>query len=423
MQSLKSVETENRSTGGAASNPLLRATQSPPVMAARSWIEGRTFPAERPLLNMSQAAPADPPPQVLRDRMAAAISEDATHLYGPVLGSVELRAEIAARWSRTYSDGAAQATIASDEVAVTSGCNQAFCAAIETVAEPGDAVLVPTPWYFNHAMWLRMAGVEAVPIPCDMGHGAKPSLATAAEAITPRTKAIVLVTPNNPTGAEYSPDLIDGFFELAQDHGLALIIDETYRDFLSRDGAPHRLFARADWRDTLIHLYSFSKVFRLTGHRIGAMIASSDRLAEAEKFLDTVTICPTQLGQVAALEGLRKLGDWVADERQEVLARGARLRDAAQALPEGWRVLSSGAYFAYLHHPFDAGSEDVAKALVDQQSLLCLPGSMFAPPPSEKIDNGIAHWAKQTLRLAFANCDAAGIDEAMRRLAAFRMDA
>lgn len=403
-------------SGPTPGNPLLRGTQAPPVMAARAWIADKTFPEDRPLLNMSQAAPADPPPESLRARMAAAMAEDATHLYGAVLGNDALRAEIAAQWSAAY-----EGDIAPRDVAVTAGCNQAFCAAIETVAGPGDAVILPTPWYFNHEMWLRMAGVEAIPLPCDMGHGALPSLAGAAAAITPRTRAIVLVTPNNPTGAEYSPALIEGFFELAQEHGLALIVDETYRDFLSREGAPHGLFARDDWRGTLIHLYSFSKVFRLTGHRVGAMICAPERLAQAEKFLDTVTICPPQLGQIAALEGLRTLSDWVAAERAEVLARRDRLLEAAKSLPAGWRVLSVGAYFAYLHHPFDAPSEVVAKALVDQQSLLCLPGSMFAPPAAENPDAGSAHWAGQTLRLAFANCGLDGIDEAMRRLAAFEM--
>ncbi len=78
---------------------------------------------------------------------------------------------------------------------------------------------------------------------------------------------------------------------------LALIVDETYRDFHSQRGAPHALFAADDWPDNLIHLYSFSKVFRLTGHRVGAMVASTDRLAEVEKFLDSVAICPNQVGQ------------------------------------------------------------------------------------------------------------------------------
>ncbi|MEM8959750.1 MAG: aminotransferase class I/II-fold pyridoxal phosphate-dependent enzyme, partial [Pseudomonadota bacterium] len=175
----------------------------------------------------------------------------------------------------------------------------------------------------------------------------------------------------------------------------------------SAEGAPHDLFADPDWRDTLIHLYSFSKVFRLTGHRTGAMIAGSQRLAQAEKFLDSMTICPPQLGQIAALYGLRHLGEWVAGERAEILARRAAITQGFARLPE-WRLLGCGAYFAYAAHPFAQPSADVARDLVSEQSLLVLPGSMFAP------SGGAAQ-----LRIAFANADADGLGQTIDRLAAF----
>ena len=391
-------------------NPALAAAFAPPVMEARRWIAGRDFPPERPLMNLSQAAPVEPPPEALQRAMAAALERAETHLYGPVLGDGALRAAIAARWSELYG-----AAIAEEAVAVTSGCNQAFCAALATFAGPGDAVILPTPWYFNHKMWLDMAGVAAQPLPC--GADGLPDPEAAARLIGPQTRALVLVTPNNPTGAEYPPALLDRFFILCRDAGIGLVIDETYRDFRAAEGAPHALFARPDWPDTLVHLYSFSKVFRLTGHRIGALIAGPARLAEAEKFLDTVTICPSRLGQVAALEGLRSLGDWVAAERREILARRAALERGVAEGVGGWRLLSCGAYFAYLEHPFDAASDIVARRLVEDQSLLTLPGVMFAPR-SEAGGDGMA---ERTLRLAFANADAAGLAEALARLRAFAL--
>ena len=139
-----------------------------------------------------------------------------------------------------------------------------------------------------------------------------PDPADARARMTPRVKAIALATPNNPTGAEYPAELVAEFAEIARANGAVLILDETYRDFDSREPPPHRLFADPGWRDHFVHLYSFSKSFRLTGHRTGAIVASAARLAEAEKVLDTVTICPPQLGQKAALWGLRNLGDWLA---------------------------------------------------------------------------------------------------------------
>jgi aspartate/methionine/tyrosine aminotransferase len=179
-----------------------------------------------------------------------------------------------------------------------------------TIAGPGDAVILPLPYYFNHKMWLDMAGVATQLLPT--GDDLMPDPGRAASLITPQTRAIVLVSPNNPGGVAYPPALIRAFFELARARGLALIVDETYRDYLDSDGAPHDLFADPDWDDTLVHLYSFSKAYRLTGHRVGALMASEARLAEVEKFLDTVAICPPQVGQIGALWGMRNLSDWLA---------------------------------------------------------------------------------------------------------------
>ena len=122
-------------------------------MEARRWLAGVDFPPERPLLNLSQAAPIEPPPEALREAMAEMVRAEAdTHLYGPVLGLPALRSEIAWRWSALYGG-----EIRPDEVAITAGCNQAFCTAITTLAAPGDAVMLPVPWYFNHKMWLDMS--------------------------------------------------------------------------------------------------------------------------------------------------------------------------------------------------------------------------------------------------------------------------
>ncbi|MDH3667411.1 MAG: aminotransferase [Paracoccaceae bacterium] len=390
-------------------NPNLANVLDPPIMEALSWVREAEFPEGRPLLNLSQAAPVDPPPRALIEAMAeAALSDPSAHLYGPVLGDTALRDEIAGRWSAIYG-----ASIDGAEVSVTAGCNQAFCTAVITLCQPGDAVMLPVPWYFNHKMWLDMNGLEAVPVPC--GPDMLPDLDAAREAITPNVKAIALVTPNNPSGAEYPPELVDAFYGLAREHGLCLIVDETYRDFHSAEGPPHRLFGQSDWQEGFIHLYSFSKVFHLTGHRVGAMVTGAPRLAQAEKFLDTVTICPARLGQIGAFWGLQHLSDWVADERREILARRAAVtRIFAERLPD-WRLRGAGAYFAFVEPPFNLPSNELARRLVFEQSLLVLPGTMFAPPSTQGRDWG----GERSLRIAFANADADGIAEMGRRLAAF----
>ena len=381
--------------------PAMQATEAPPVMEARRWLDGVVFPPDRPLINVSQAAPVDLPPLALRQAIAeAALNDPAAHLYGPVLGLPALRLEIAQQWSAAYGGD-----IQENQVAITQGCNQAFTAVMSTLASQGDEVILPTPWYFNHKMWIDMQGVGTVPL--DTGPGLIPSAEEAAKLITPKTRAIVLVSPNNPGGAEYPAQTLTDFMALARAHKIALIVDETYRDFDSRTGAPHRLFTDPQWHDTLIHLYSFSKAYRLTGHRVGAIVAHESRLAEVEKFLDTVAICPNQLGQIAALWGMRNLGDWVKGERAEILVRRAAMTQGFKNLPD-WHLLGCGAYFAYVEHPSPLPSDQFAKQLVTTASLLTLPGTMFQPHGSAA--------GKRQLRIAFANIDATGIAEFFRRL-------
>lgn len=375
-------------------------------MAARRWVEGVEFSPERPLINVSQAAPVASPPKALRQAMAtAAMDNPAAHLYGPVLGLPELRKEISTQWSAAYGG-----KISASEVAITSGCNQAFCAAISMLATAGDEIILPSPWYFNHKMWLDMAGVACIPL--ETGADLLPDPAKAAALITPRSRAIVLVTPNNPSGVEYPPALVRAFYELAKAHGLALIIDETYRDFHSLEGAPHDLFTDPDWGETVIQLYSFSKAYRLTGHRVGAMVASVERLSQAEKFLDSVTICPNQLAQISALWGMQNLGEWLAGERNEILARRAAIAEGFQAL-DGWQLLGAGAYFAYVKHPFDLPSPEVAQRLVSAAAILALPGTMFTPEGSES--------GAQQMRFAFANIDIPDIKVMFERLSKLRL--
>ena len=386
--------------------PRTQATFVSPIVESRRWVEGVQFPHDRPLLNVSQAAPAEAPPEGLRQAIAdAALNTVDAHLYGPVLGSGALRCALARQISDHY-----RAEVRQEQTGITSGCNQAFAASISALCGEGDEVIIPVPWYFNHKMWLDMAGVTAVPL--HVGEGMLPNRNAAARLITSRTRAIVLVTPNNPCGVEYPAGLVQAFYDLARELGLALIVDETYRDFDSRTDEPHGLFQTDDWDQTLIHLYSFSKAYRLTGHRVGAIAASPERMFEMEKFLDTVTICPSQLGQAGALWGIENLQSWLAGERREILDRRTAIEEGFPVLAaKGWKLLSCGAYFAYVEHPFGLPSEDIAKQLVEESSVLMLPGSMFMPEDDPA--------GRRQFRIAFANVDKAGIKTLFDRLADF----
>ena len=383
-------------------NPLMGATARPPVMEARRWLDTASPAPGYDLLDLSQAAPVAPPPKSLRTAIAEfAVNDQRAHVYGPVLGDDELRGEIASRWSQAYAGA-----IEDSQVAVTSGCNQAFVAAMSVLAGAGDSVIITTPWYFNHKMWLDMMGIEArvPPVTPDL----VPDPDAIASLVSGTTRAIVLISPNNPTGTEYPARIMRAVLELARRHRLALIVDETYRDFDSRAGPVHDLFSDPEWPDTLIHLYSFSKAFRLTGHRVGAVIAARGILVEIEKFLDTVAICPGRIGQHAALYGLRNLGDWLAGERREILRRRQFIEQGFSRL-DGWRLPGCGAYFAYAEYPFALPSSQFVLKLLEDRAILTLPGSMFG-----REDHGQAPCRQ--IRIACANVDAAGIADLFARL-------
>lgn len=385
-------------------NRRVQSVCAPPIADAQSWIRGRTFPSEQPLLDVAQAVPSYPPAQALTAHLARRLAEPETALYTDILGLPALREALAAHMSAEYGG-----RIAPGEVAVTAGCNQAFCVAVNALAAPGDEVILPLPYYFNHQMWLEAHGVRAVHLPFHEAAGAVPDPAEAAERITPRTRAIVLVTPNNPTGREYPAEAIEAFYHLARRHDLALIVDETYKDFRAGEGPPHRLFQHDDWPEGFIQLYSFSKAYGLTGYRVGAMIGARSLLNEAAKILDCVAICPPQPGQLAALYALTALGGW----RRE---RCAHMRERLRLFVAGverarlpYELVSAGAYFAYLRHPFGRReSGEVARRLAREAAILCLPGSMFGPAQ------------EPYLRFAFANLEADQIPELLARLSRFQ---
>lgn len=380
-------------------NPNLEHVAFPPIAEAHGWVDERPVDT-RTLLDVAQAVPSYPPPATLRAHLAAAMERPELHQYTDILGFPELRSELARHLGICY-----EATVPTDHTGIVSGCNQAFCLATAAVAREGDEVILPLPYYFNHQMWLEAQGIRPVYLPAEATRAGIPDPAAAADLLTARTRAIVLVTPNNPTGAVYPSDVIEHFFELAQTHGIALIVDETYKDFLGHTERPHDLFRRPDWPRTLIQLYSFSKAYSLTGHRVGSITAAPELIEHVMKAADCLAICPPAIGQEAALYGLRELADWRESNRRLMADRVAALREAFRTDGLRYELISAGAYFAYVRHPFgDEPAWQVARRLVREQAVLTLPGEMFGPGQ------------EACLRLAFANLSADAFPGLVARL-------
>ncbi|BBK39691.1 hypothetical protein STAQ_47690 [Allostella sp. ATCC 35155] len=384
-------------------NFLLGAVVEPPIAEVHGWLAGRT--PDRSLIDMAQAVPRHAPPAEATRHLQERLADPEIVRYAPIIGLAPLREAFARHLSEAYGGG-----IAAGNVAITAGCNQAFCLAMMTLAEAGDEIVLPLPYYFNHQMWLDMLGIHAVHLPFRPDRGGVPDPAEAEARIGPRTRAIVLVSPNNPTGAVYPPDAIAAFDDLARRHGIALVLDETYKDFLPADGAAHGLFRRDDWPQSLIQLYSFSKAFAMAGHRVGAVTAAPEMIEQLTKAMDCVAISAPRIGQEAALYGLGHLAPWVAANRETMRQRVEILAAAFRANASGYELVSCGAYFAYVRHPHRGRmAKDVSRHLAQDLGILTVPGSAFGPGQEDFI------------RFAFANVDADAMPEMARRLAESRM--
>jgi len=162
-------------------NPLLAAVAEPPIAEAHSWIAGRTFPPEKPLIDVAQAVPGYPPPKELTDHLAAIVGEAASARYTDILGLPALRQALARDMADFYG-----AKVDPADVAITAGCNQAFCLAILALAKAGDEVILPLPYYFNHQMWLDMQGITARHLSFRPERGGVPDPAEAAGSSAPR---------------------------------------------------------------------------------------------------------------------------------------------------------------------------------------------------------------------------------------------
>ena len=156
-------------------NPALRSVIPPPIAAISRLAAGRAFPADKPLLDLAQAVPAYPPADALTDHLATAVRQPEMARYTPIVGREDLRGALADELSETYGG-----RVTPDRVAITAGCNQAFCLALMALAGSGDEVVLAAPSYFNYQMWLEMLGVSPVYLPFRPERGGVPDPADAA---------------------------------------------------------------------------------------------------------------------------------------------------------------------------------------------------------------------------------------------------
>ncbi len=290
------------------------------------------------------------------------------------------------------------------EICITVGAMEGLCAAILTVVDSGDEVLLPSPNYASHIEQVLLA--EGRPVffplrPLDW----QLDLKALREKISPRTKALVLCHPHNPTGAVFPEEAVRAVAEIALEHGFFVICDETY-DFLTYDGRSYfSLLAVPELRRQVIGVFSFSKKYAMTGWRVGAVVADREILDHVMKVHDAAAICAPTPSQVAALAALEGPQDCVAQFRDILQSRRDRLCSRLDRMaPHISYVKPQGAYYVMVKIPPDLGdSMTVALRLLKEARVITIPGAAFGP-------GGEGH-----VRLSFGGTEEE-LDEAMDRL-------
>ena len=379
----------------------IRAVHFPPISEVRGWAASYFVTPERPLIDLCQAVPDYPPAPELVAYLRRVVDDPLTARYSPDEGLPEVREALSARYARRYGGA-----VAPGEFCLTIGASQAFWLAMVTLCVAGDEVIVPLPAYFDHPMALDVLGIRPVYLPFDEASGGLPRVADVETLLTPRTKAILLVTPSNPTGVVAPPELIRDLFDLSRRRGIALVLDETYADFIP--GRPHDLFANGGWGDTFIQIISFGKTYSLTGYRAGALVGSEEFINQALKAQDSMAVCQPRITQQAVRYGAEHLDLWVEANRETMARRHDLFREEFLAAGNPFRMVTSGAFFAWVRHPFPGVSgREVARRMAQESGLLCLPGEVFGP--------GLTDY----LRLAFGNIRQESIPEAVERFRNF----
>ncbi|MBJ6726584.1 aminotransferase [Geomesophilobacter sediminis] len=380
---------------------LVRGVHSPPISEVKGWLAAARL--QIPVIDLCQAIPDYPPARELTDHLATLLDDPLLSRYSPDEGLLEVREAICTGYQRSYGG-----RLRPSEICLTIGASQAFWLALVTLCRAGDEIIVQLPAYFDHPMALTSLGVRPIYAPFDEHSAGLPNVKTLEGLITDRTRAILLVSPSNPTGAVIPPALVRELYELAARRKIALILDETYNAFITGGVRPHDLFEDDDWGEHFIHIASFGKTYALTGYRAGMLVAAPEFISNALKVQDTMAVCQPRITQHAVRYGMEHLDEWVAANRVTMERRHELFRSEFAKPGNAFRLVASGPFFGWVRHPFDGCSgREVAKRLVQEAGLLLLPGEVFGP--------GLERY----LRLAFGNISEEAIPEAVRRFREF----
>jgi aminotransferase len=351
------------------------------------------------VISLGQALPFYGPPPSALAAARQALDTREVNVYSTDPGMPALRAALA---DRLRSVGVVASAA---DIIITAGANHAFTLALTTMVDPGDDVILPSPYFTNHQMAVVALGANPIEAPVGDCETFAVRWADIEPHITARTRAVVLCNPGNPTGAVLDPVEGERIVSELGRRNIVVFSDETYLHLVY--GRPHWSAASSvDWRRNVVVVGTFSKSFAMMGWRVGFMLADASVCTEAVKIQDAMIICAPVISQMAALGAVRE--DWGYPEsfHEGFLKRRAALIDGVRSVPRLRWTPTNGAFFGFVRVDGCTDSTALAGSLLEEAHVVTLPGAAFGR-------SGEGH-----LRLSYGSVSVADVTEAMRRVAA-----
>ena len=322
-------------------------------------------------ISLGQGVVNYPPPTEAIAFLQDFLSQSSNHLYQAVTGIEPLIKAIA---DKLATDNQISIT-KENKIVVTAGSNMAFLNAVLAITEAGDEIILNTPYYFNHEMAITMANCRPVSVNTDRHY--QLDLNAIVQAITPKTKAIVTISPNNPTGAVYSSADLKAVNDLCRDRGIYHISDEAY-EYFTYDGIKHT--SPGSFNHSVNHtisLFSLSKAYGFASWRIGYMVIPQHLTLAVKKVQDTNVICPPVISQYAAVGALtagkaycQKHLSQIAKVRA-IVTQQLSIKDICEIAP------AKGAFYFFLKVNTDLNDLNLVQKLIEQYKVAVIPGSTF----------------------------------------------
>ena len=373
------------------------------------------------LVSFGGGGPSLPPPKEVCEEIVKRITQDSqgTSAYTGTRGYLELRKLIAEDWATHQGMRYAP----ENEVILADGATEAIFCAYLSIFNKNDELIVTDPTYLGYLEAAQLAGARITKLPVSVEEGYQPSLELVKSLITKRTKAIILLSPDNPTGRIVRPDFVRGIVDLAGDHDFWIINDSTYRDIIYEEDTQTRITSLEGARERVISIGSFSKEASVPGLRLGYALGPEGVIDGMEKVKQYTTLAPNTLSQNAMIRFLR---DGVKERylRDLVIPTYMRRRDCMEkaireCLPDARTVRPDGAFYFFVDikrylRSMELNEEGFCKQLMSRKGVVVIPGSFFGEKgaghvrmtfvsePEERIELGVKRMGEYVFSFAFS---------------------